>query len=178
MIASPWLEVRYEATVADLEKDIATGAFRRDLFFRLNGFLIAIPPLRERRTEIASLAAGFVTQAAQKMQRSPIPTVSAEALERQVGGQDRARDLSLAFLDALGERYLARAREQRDPAHLAPVQPDRILGAADRAGRQVDRLGPTVVVGVVGRGSVAPNLRRKAARLGGVHHLDVHRAEH
>src|SRR3989441_3061020 len=100
----------------------------------------------------------------------------AEPLERQVGAEDRVGDLVLAFLDALGQRDLTLAREQGDTAHLAQVEPDGVLGPADRAGREVDRLRP-LLVWLLGRNSTL-DLGGQARRLGGVDHLDVHRAEH
>ena len=104
----------------------------------------------------------------------------AEPLEGQVGAEDGGGDLVLAFLDPLGERDLALAREQRDAAHLAQVEPHRVFGAPDWPRRQVDRLGRAVVVIVLGLGlSLAlADLRREAAGLRGIHHLDVHGAEH
>ena len=77
------------------------------------------------------------------------------SLDGEVRGEDRARDLVLAFLDALGERDLALAREERDAAHLAEVEPHRILGAADRARREVDRVG-RAPSSSVSSGSCAP----------------------
>src|SRR6266545_4469375 len=64
----------------------------------------------------------------------------AEALEGQVGGEDGVGDLILALLDALGQGDLALTREQGDTSHLAQVETYRVLGAADRARREVDRL--------------------------------------
>ena len=43
-----------------LEEQVATGAFRRDLFHRLNVLHVRLPPLRERREDIAALADFFV----------------------------------------------------------------------------------------------------------------------
>ncbi len=55
------IDVRFvSATNRDLQTMAALGKFREDLLFRLNGFSIRIPPLRERRAEIASLAAEFL----------------------------------------------------------------------------------------------------------------------
>lgn len=51
-------------TNANLQKAVAAGRFREDLFFRLNVVAIAISPLRERRGDIAPLAAHFLAKLA------------------------------------------------------------------------------------------------------------------
>ncbi|MCI0458052.1 MAG: sigma-54 dependent transcriptional regulator [Gemmataceae bacterium] len=48
------------ATHQDLERRVAEGSFRHDLFFRLNVFQIHLPPLRERREDILPLAEHFL----------------------------------------------------------------------------------------------------------------------
>jgi two-component system, NtrC family, response regulator AtoC len=48
------------ATVRDLAAEVARGAFRQDLFFRLNVLPIHMPPLRDRRADIPALALHFL----------------------------------------------------------------------------------------------------------------------
>src|SRR6266700_1795268 len=72
------------ATNSDLARMVEKGAFRSDLFYRLNVFPLAVPPLRERREDIATLVRSFVQRYARRMNRH-IETVSTEtiaALER------------------------------------------------------------------------------------------------
>ncbi|MEJ7728025.1 MAG: sigma 54-interacting transcriptional regulator [Polyangiaceae bacterium] len=74
------IDVRFvAATNRDLEAMVAFGHFRQDLFFRLNGISLVIPPLRERPSEIEPLARSFTTAAARRMKRWPEPVLSAEA---------------------------------------------------------------------------------------------------
>jgi two-component system response regulator AtoC len=68
------------ATNRDLDAEVARGAFRRDLFFRLNGIALTVPPLRERTEEIEPLARAFVAKASREMERARTPALSDEAL--------------------------------------------------------------------------------------------------
>jgi transcriptional regulator with GAF, ATPase, and Fis domain len=74
------IDVRFiAATNRDLEGEVARGAFRQDLFYRLNGIALVIPPLRERPAEVAALAELFLQRAAHELGRRA-PRLSAEAL--------------------------------------------------------------------------------------------------
>ncbi len=74
------IDVRFvAATNRNLELDVAEGRFRRDLFFRLNGIMLQIPPLRERRAEIAPLARLFAADFARAMNQGP-PDLAPEAV--------------------------------------------------------------------------------------------------
>jgi DNA-binding NtrC family response regulator len=57
------------ATNSDLQQETATGRFRQDLLFRLNTIEIRLPPLRERREDIAALAQHFLRQHAQRYRK-------------------------------------------------------------------------------------------------------------
>jgi transcriptional regulator with GAF, ATPase, and Fis domain len=67
------------ATHRDLKQMIAQGLFRSDLFFRLNIFPVALPPLRERREDIPLLVNAFVRDCVRRMNRR-VETVPDETM--------------------------------------------------------------------------------------------------
>src|SRR5882757_1398009 len=67
------------ATNKDLEKAIAAGEFREDLFYRLSVIPIHVPALRERREDIPLLARHFLEQFRKSMEK-PIQGISPEAM--------------------------------------------------------------------------------------------------
>ncbi len=69
------------ATNRDLGKEIATGRFREDLYYRLNGVTLHIPPLRERKGDIELIARHFLEKWARSCGRAPL-RIAKEALER------------------------------------------------------------------------------------------------
>jgi formate hydrogenlyase transcriptional activator len=71
------------ATNRDLPKQVAQGAFRADLFYRLNVFPIMVPPLRERKADIPLLTHFFVQKHAPRIGRR-IESVDAQGLRRLV----------------------------------------------------------------------------------------------
>jgi two-component system, NtrC family, response regulator AtoC len=72
------------ATHRDLERQIADGSFREDLYYRLNVFPIVLPPLRDRPSDIAVLAEHF-----------------AQKYARQLGVNNRARGFDPGAIAAL-----------------------------------------------------------------------------
>jgi two-component system response regulator AtoC len=60
------------ATNRDLGAMVDAGAFRQDLYFRLDGITLVVPPLRERVAEIVPLARTFLTQADQREGRQHV----------------------------------------------------------------------------------------------------------
>jgi DNA-binding NtrC family response regulator len=71
------------ATARRLEEMIAQGAFREDLYYRLNVVQLAVPPLRERPLDIPLLVDHFFAQACASLGK-PLRAISAEAMERLV----------------------------------------------------------------------------------------------
>jgi len=67
------------ATNKDLAKEIQAGRFREDLFYRINVVPIHLPPLRERREDIPTLANYFLSQLSKSRQQKE-PTISDEAM--------------------------------------------------------------------------------------------------
>jgi DNA-binding NtrC family response regulator len=69
------------ATNRSLIDLVKSGAFREDLYYRLNVFPIRVPPLRERREDIAELVRHFTARFAAEEGKAFIRGVSAEALD-------------------------------------------------------------------------------------------------
>ena len=67
------------ATNRDLQRGVSEGWFREDLYFRLNGLVFRLPPLRERRGDIPLLAETCLGEIAGQMGR-PVPQIANDAL--------------------------------------------------------------------------------------------------
>jgi two-component system response regulator AtoC len=70
------------ATNRDLAADVHRGTFRKDLFFRLTGFTLHVPPLRGRPADIAPLAARFLKVSAGMLGAGRVLQLTAPALAR------------------------------------------------------------------------------------------------
>lgn len=82
------------ATNRDLQKEIETGHFRSDLFYRLSVFQISLPSLQQRAKDIPALAKHFVAVFAAKTNK-PVPVLQKEYLEalQQYGWPGNIREL-------------------------------------------------------------------------------------
>ena len=69
------------ATNRNLEEAVQSGAFRSDLFYRLNVFPLDVPPLRDRRSDIPQLATVFLSYYATKLGKN-VEGIAAEAMDR------------------------------------------------------------------------------------------------
>jgi DNA-binding NtrC family response regulator/CHASE2 domain-containing sensor protein len=90
------------ASNRDLERASGEGSFREDLYFRLKGLVLRLPPLRERPKDISLLAARFVREAAAEVGRPALPLSEAAlaALERN-DWPGNARELQNCLCQAL-----------------------------------------------------------------------------
>jgi two-component system, NtrC family, response regulator AtoC len=113
------VDVRFvSATNRNLERDASQGRFRQDLYFRVNGITLHVPPLRARISEIAVLARQFLEAASHKMGAAVPPTISPEALKalESYGWPGNVRELRFVI-----ERTLVTAAEGPIlPEHLPP----------------------------------------------------------
>lgn len=102
------------ATNRDLEQAIAAGRFRADLYHRLNVYPVRVPPLRDRREDIAPLAGWFCEQAKRRLGLGPVRL--SEAARRRLVEESwpgNVREL---------ENVIARA-VLRAAQHLGPGEP-------------------------------------------------------
>ncbi|KAF0190586.1 MAG: Fis family transcriptional regulator, partial [bacterium] len=86
------------ATNADLNEEVSGNRFRQDLLFRLNTIEIRLPPLRNRREDIALLAAHFLRQHSQRYRKKIIgidDNAMQEMLHHSWPGNVRELDHSL-----------------------------------------------------------------------------------
>lgn len=91
------------ATNQNLQECVARGTFRRDLYYRLRGFELEIPPLRSRPADIVPLAEAFIEDECQAMGQPMRPRLSDEAIA-VLEGYDfpgNVRELRHAMLHAV-----------------------------------------------------------------------------
>jgi DNA-binding NtrC family response regulator len=72
------------ATNADLDREMEQGTFRSDLYFRLSGVIVRLPPLRQRLDDLPLLAESLLTQIAKRHGRKPM-LLAARAVTRLQG---------------------------------------------------------------------------------------------
>ncbi|MDR2689269.1 MAG: sigma-54 dependent transcriptional regulator [Azoarcus sp.] len=96
------LDIRVLATSnRDMEREIAAGRFREDLYYRLNVFPLAIPALRERLGDIVPLARHFLARHAQRAGRQAWFSPEAEALLPRYTWPGNVRELENTMHRAL-----------------------------------------------------------------------------
>jgi two-component system response regulator AtoC len=119
------------ATHRDLRDEVKAGRFREDLFYRLNVFAVALPPLRARPGDVPLLAAHFLEKHARALRRS-LRGFAPEAMSRLVGhdwpGNVRELENVVERAVAVSGGELVEAADL--PADLAPAPPQAGAGLA------------------------------------------------
>jgi transcriptional regulator with GAF, ATPase, and Fis domain len=96
------------ATHRSLESMIAENRFREDLWYRINGFPIIIPPLRQRKEDIPALTRHFVQQKSRELGIGLPPSIAPGALKRLI---EYNWPGNVRELENLVERELIRHKE-------------------------------------------------------------------
>ena len=149
------VNVRILATTnRDLAAEVQRGAFREDLFFRLNVVSLTIPPLRERPADIAALAEQFVRRYAD-VNGLPVRPLSKAALLRlqSHGWRGNVRELEnavhRAVLLAEGSEIGAAAIEL-GPAPASATTTGAATGVASLVGRRMDEVERDLIIETLG----------------------------
>jgi two-component system, NtrC family, response regulator AtoC len=133
------------ATHRDLARQVQEGAFRADLFYRLNVFPVHLPPLRERKEDVAPIAVRTVERFARRMGRrvrlSPRAIATLEGYEWPGNVRELQNVLERAVLLARGDliesldlpasRFATAAAEDASPG-----KPGTLRAAVERAERE------------------------------------------
>ncbi|HUJ58625.1 MAG TPA: sigma 54-interacting transcriptional regulator [Kofleriaceae bacterium] len=141
------------ATNRELDVEVRRGRFREDLYFRISAFVIPVPPLRDRRSEIPLLAAQFARELSAEL-GDHVATLSPEAIavlsaydwpgnvrelrnviERAVVLSGRSRIEPQHFADRLRERAVPSRGAEHGPldvrGRVAKVERDVVVAALD-----------------------------------------------
>jgi two-component system response regulator AtoC len=157
------VDVRFvAATNRDLEAEVIAGRFREDLFYRLNGLTLSIPPLRERPAELELLARSFVLTASRQLERAPLAlsdaALRALSTYRWPGNVRELKNVIdravvLCADSSIGLEHLPAALTARAPSEPAPSH-DRPAAVEVDRGRfeaQVESLERARIVEALGR---------------------------
>lgn len=135
------------ATNRKLNECVAQGTFRRDLYFRLRGFELEIPPLRSRPGDIIPLAEAFLEDECRALEQAFVPKLSKEVVELLTGYDfpGNVRDLRNAIMHAvahcrgsmvLPEHLPSELRNDEDlfsmPVQTVPLSETKGLSEKDR----------------------------------------------
>ena len=114
------------ATNINIQEAIAQKKLREDLYYRLNGFTLNLPPLRERKEEIPILLKHFMSQVAERYSRPPLPLPPAlvHACENYPWPGN------LRELSNFVKRYMVLEDEAMAIAELAPAREERAAAGA------------------------------------------------
>jgi two-component system, NtrC family, response regulator AtoC len=135
------------ATSRNLDEELHAGRFRSELYYRINGVCLRVPPLRERKEDIPALVEFFLTKHAAQLDR-PRPSVSAATMqsfiEHSWPGNIRELENVIKKVVALRDDHFALA-EPVEPAgaaiaqNHAEAQAHSLKAASRAASREAER---------------------------------------
>jgi transcriptional regulator with PAS, ATPase and Fis domain len=119
-------------TNVDLAEAVAKGAFRKDLFYRLNTFNLHVPPLRERKDDILLLTAYYLSHYAQRFKQKTVKRFSREAEDfiKSYSWPGNIRELR----NVVERLVVLESEEDIEPRHL----PNWLIGQTDSGGQSPD----------------------------------------
>ncbi|MFN0062744.1 MAG: sigma-54-dependent transcriptional regulator [Myxococcaceae bacterium] len=140
------------ATHKDLEREVAVGNFRQDLFFRLNVVLIEVPTLAERGADILQLATLFLKRACSRDGSDMTLSLSPEVAERLLAynwpgnvrelenTMERCAALARSHAIAVGDLPVKIQKYQADSIALAVMAPEEVLSLQNLEERYITRV--------------------------------------
>lgn len=124
------------ATNRSLEKEVAEGRFRLDLYYRLNVFPIELPPLRERKEDIELLADFFLAKYAAASRRN-ITSINKNAIEQLLNYNWPG---NIRELEHLMERSVLLAKTAEIESFDLPENPDKFSVEAPRQLKSMEEM--------------------------------------
>jgi transcriptional regulator with GAF, ATPase, and Fis domain len=124
------------ATNRDLEKEMAAGNFRLDLYYRIHVFPIYLPPLRERKADIPLLVEHFITKYTSR-HGFPIKTVSERAMQQLT---DYRWPGNIRELEHLVERHVLMSKTPVIDGFSLPVTVAPAAAAVETAVKTVEEV--------------------------------------
>jgi nitrogen regulation protein NR(I) len=143
------------ATNRDLLAEVAAGAFREDLFYRLNVVPVHIPPLRERREDIPLLAEHFLAKFNDRLKKQ-ITSITRDAIDRLIAYHWPG---NIRELENLMERTMLFCEGPEIGVSDLPVE---VVGAAPVATAATTQAGPAATDEA---GKAAPDSLKEAVRV-------------
>jgi two-component system response regulator AtoC len=134
-------------TSRNLDEEIQAGRFRSELYYRINGICLRLPPLRDRKEDVPLLVEWFLTKHAAQMER-PRPSLSPRAvrllLDHSWPGNIRELENVVKKIVALGDEHLAIAeweapRPETRQAQAPSTESHSLKAVSRAASREAER---------------------------------------
>jgi two-component system response regulator HydG len=167
-------DVRFiTATHQDMKKVVSEGTFREDLYFRIRGAEIAVPPLRDRRDDIPRLVRYAIGKFARELDR-PIPDITDPAMMRLVsyGWPGNVRELlnTVQRIVVMCDEDVIDVRHV--PEEIRVNEADEPIGMGSLAGIGLDKLEKEAIRQTL---QMTGGNREQAARLMGIGERTLYR---